>query len=93
MLNNEEVKKELINYIGENNIKMFSKFYKEKKTIFPVIVEDGIPISINLFYGKSIRNYINEKFNIVPNEIKNWTTYEDYIYNMLVNIVKEYDEK
>ena len=93
MINHQEVKKEIIDFIGEKNIKMFINFYNEKKNIFPVIVEDGILINVNNLIGENIRNYINDKFNIVPYEINNWTTYEDYIYNLMVEIVKEYENK
>ena len=93
MLDNEEVKKEVLNYLGDNRIKMVTKFYKEYHNVFPLIVEDGIPISINRYLGMPLRNYINEKFNIVPDKIKNWITYEDYIYNMVMKIAKENGEK
>ncbi|MBR6907889.1 hypothetical protein IKN40_05380 [bacterium] len=93
MLDNEEVKKEVLNYLGDNGIKMITKFYKEYHNVFPLIVEDGVPISINLYLGMPLRNYINEKFNIVPDKIKNWIIYEDYIYNMVMKIAKENGEK
>ena len=42
-----------------------------------------------MIYGRSIRNHINEKFNIVPNEIKDWGEYEDYIYNIMESMILE----
>lgn len=90
MLDNEDVKNEILNYLGDNGIKMITNFYKKYNNVFPLIVEDdGVPISVNLHLGMPLRNHINEKFNIVPNEIKNWITYEDYIYNMVMKIAKE----
>lgn len=93
MLDNEQVKQEIINFLGKKGVKMISKFYKEHKTVFPLIVEDGVPISINLHLGMPLRNHINKKFNIVPNEIKDYGTYEEYIYNMCIKIAKENGEK
>jgi hypothetical protein len=88
-LNNEEVKKEILNFIQEDGLKMMIGWYKDKKRVFPMLIEDGVPISTNLFYGMAIRNHIQKKFNVVPDKINNWGTYEDYIYNMLENILKE----
>ena len=88
-LNNEEVKQEILNFIQEDGLKMMIGWYKEKHRVFPMLVEDGCPISTNRFYGMAIRNHIQEVFNVVPNKIKDWGTYEDYIYNMLKNILEE----
>jgi hypothetical protein len=46
-----------------------------------------------MFVGRSIRNHIQEKFNVVPDKIKDWGTYEDYIYNMIINMIKEYKKE
>ena len=54
-----------------------------------MIVEDGCPISVNMLVGRSIRNHIQEVFDVVPDKIKDWGTYEDYIYNMVKNILEE----
>ena len=89
MLNNEDVKKEISNYLDKDLWEMLVGFYDKYKTPFPMIVEDGCPISVNMFVGRSIRNHIQEVFNVVPDKIKDWGTYEDYIYNMVVNIIKE----
>ena len=89
MLDNEKVKQEILDFLGENGVKMISNFYKKYNTVFPLIIEDNVPISVNLHLGMPLRNHINEKFNIVPNEIKNWIIYEDYIYNICINIAKE----
>ena len=88
-LNNEEVKQEILNFIQEDGLKMMLGWYKEKHQVFPLIVEDGFPISTNRFYGMAIRNHIQEKFNVVPDKIKEWGTYEDYIYNLLKNMLEE----
>jgi len=88
-LNNEEVRQEILNFIQEDGLKMMIRWYKDKGRVFPLLVEDGIPISTNLLYGMTIRNHIQEKFDVVPNKIKDWGTYEDYIYNLLKNILEE----
>ena len=88
-LNNEDVKQEILNFIQEDGLKMMIKWYKDKGRVFPLLVEDGIPISTNLLYGMAIRNHIQEEFNVVPDKINDWGTYEDYIYNMLRNILEE----
>jgi len=88
-LNNEEVKQEILNFIQEDGLKMMIGWYKEKGRVFPLLIEDGVPISTNLFYGMAIRNHIQKHFNVVPDKIKDWGIYEDYIYNMLKNILEE----
>lgn len=92
-LNNEEVKKEISNFIDKELWETLVGFYDKYKNPFPTIVEDGCPISVNMFVGRSIRNHIQEKFNVVPDKIKDWGTYEDYIYNMIINMIKEYKKE
>jgi len=88
MIDHEAVKQEILNFVrGEEGFKQFIEWYKTKKHIFPLIVEDGIPISINLHYGMAIRNHINKVFHIVPNEINDWAKYEDYIYYLMENMI------
>lgn len=93
MLDHKAVEKEILDFIGEDGFEMLKGFYKKYHNVFPLVVEDNIPISINLYYGKAIRNHINEIFKVVPNEIKDWGTYEDYIYNMIVRMIKESESK
>lgn len=88
-LNNDEVKQEILNFIQEDGLKMMLRWYKEKHRVFPLLIEDGVPISTNLLYGMAIRNHIQKEFNVVPDKINDWGTYEDYIYNMLRNILEE----
>lgn len=88
-LNNEDVKQEILNFIQEDGLKMMIGWYKEKHVVFPMLVEDGCPISTNLLYGMAIRNHIQTTFDVVPNKIHDWGTYEDYIYNMIKNILEE----
>jgi len=88
-IDNSEVKRELIEFIGHKNLKMLRKFLEEKKTPFPLIVEDGIPIATNIVYGIPIRNHINEKMHIFPDIIDDYTMYEDYIYYTLVETLEE----
>ena len=88
MIDHEAVKEEILKFVrGEKGFKQFIEWYKTKKHIFPLIVEDGIPISVNLHYGMAIRNHINEKFHIVPDEIDNWADYEDYIYYLMEGMI------
>ena len=89
-LNNLEVRNEIIDYLGEN-LKLISEFYKKYSTPFPLISEGGMPISTNLLIFTPLKNHINKKFNAVPNHIKNWITFEDYIYNMILDIIKKPD--
>lgn len=90
MIDHEAIKKEILEFVGgEAGFQKFIVWYANKKHIFPLIVEDGVPISVNMIYGRSIRNHINEKFNIVPNEIKDWGEYEDYIYNIMESMILE----
>ena len=89
MLDNKAVREEIKNYIDDDLWKMLIRFYEEHKNPFPLIVEDGCPISVNMLVGRSIRNHIQEVFDVVPDKIKDWGTYEDYIYNMLRNILEE----
>ena len=87
-LNNQEVRKEIINYLGKN-LRLCEEFYDKYSTPFPLISAEGIPISMNLMMFMPLKNHINEKFNAVPNHIKDWITFEDYIYNMVLDIIKE----
>lgn len=90
MIDHEAVKKEILEFVGgEKGFQKFIVWYANKKNIFPLIVEDGIPISVNLHYGMAIRNHIQKKFNIVPNEIEDWARYEDYIYNLMESMILE----
>ena len=90
MIDHEAVKKEILEFVGgEKGFQKFIVWYANKKHIFPLIVEDGIPISINLHYGMAIRNHIQNKFNIVPDEIPDWGKYEDYIYNLMESMILE----
>lgn len=90
MIDHEAVKKEILEFVGgEDGFKKFIVWYINKKHIFPLIVEDGIPISINLHFGMAIRNHINKKFNIVPNKIDDYGKYEDYIYNLMESMILE----
>ena len=90
MLNNEEVRKEIINYLGKRNLNKLKEFNDKYRTPFPLIVEDGVPISFHIYMQIPLNNYINEKFNAVPDHINNWITFEDYIYNMVKDILKDY---
>ena len=88
MIDHEGVKQEILNFVnGEEGFKKFIEWYKTKKNIFPLLVEDGIPISVNLYLGAGIRNHINDKFHIVPDEINNWADYEDYIYYLMEGMI------
>lgn len=87
MLDNNKVKEELINYIGERNLKMLANFYKEHKLLFPFLSQDGIIINTKQIYGESIKKYINDKLNIYPNIIGNEIQYDDYIYEMILDIL------
>jgi len=89
MLDNNEVKNKLIEYIGKDNLKLLASFYKKHYLLFPLLSQDGIIINTNQLYGQSIRDYINEKFNIYPDKIKDYTQYDDYIYEMILNILKD----
>ncbi len=90
-LNNKEVKDEIINWLGENNLKLCKELYNTKGSPFALFSQDGIPISTYLMLFMPLLNHINEKFNAVPNHIKDWITFEDYIYNMILDIIKKPD--
>lgn len=89
MLDNNKVQESIIEHLGEQNITMLSKFLIKHKTPFPTIVIDHVPISMRLQIQTPLNNYINKKFDAVPNHIKDWITFEDYIYNMVLDIIKE----
>lgn len=89
MLDNNEVENKLIEYIGEDNLKLLASFYKKHYLLFPLLSQDGIIINTNQFYGQSIRDYINENLHIYPDKIKDYTQYDDYIYEMILNILKD----
>lgn len=88
MLDNNKVKEELIQYIGERNLKMLANFYKKHKLLFPYFAQDGILINTKQLYGESIKSYINDKLKIYPNEINDEIMYDDYIYEMILNILE-----
>jgi hypothetical protein len=89
-LNNQEVRKEIINYLGKN-LQLCERFYKEYRTPFPLISQDGMPISMHLMIFMPLLNHINDKYKAVPNHIKDWITFEDYIFNMILDIIEKPD--
>ena len=91
MIDNEKIKEEVLNFLGDHGLKMVTKFYKEHKNVFPLIVEDGIPISINMYLGRPLRNHIRQKFPEIDDKM-DYCQYEDYIYNMVMKIAKENGE-
>jgi len=93
MLNNEEVRNEIIEFLGEKNIKLCEESLNKHGILFPTVVEDKIPISMRLFLQIPLNNHINKKFDAVPTHIKDWITFEDYVYNMLKDIIKERNKK
>ena len=88
MINNDEIKQEILKFIEEDGLKMMIGWYKKYKIPFPLIVEDGCPISTNLLYGMAIRNHIRKKFPQIDEEM-DYNQYEDYIYNLIDNMLKE----
>ena len=90
-INNDEIKNEIINFIGRQGIEMLQREYKTHKQVFPLVVVDGIPISFNMHYGQAIRNHINEKFNVMEITGMDYTQYEDYIYEIVKSIIENYE--
>lgn len=88
MIDNEQIRKDIIDFLGTKWLKKMKGWLETKKTVFPLIVEDGIPISINLHLGKALRNHIRKLHPEIDEEMT-YDKYEDYIYYMVVNIVKE----
>lgn len=90
-LDNQAIKKEIIDFIGKRGIEMLKKEYSVHRSVFPLVVVDGVPISFNLYFGQAIRNHINSKFHVLETTDMDYTQYEDYIYEMVKNIIEEYE--
>ena len=88
MIDNEQIRKDIIEFLGNKWLKKMKDWLETKKTVFPLIVEDGCPISINLHLGMPLRNHIRKLHPEIDEEMT-YDKYEDYIYYMVENIVKE----
>ena len=46
------------------------EWLETKKTVFPLIIEDGCPISINLYLGQALRNHIRQLHPEIDEEME-----------------------
>lgn len=86
MIDNEKIRQEIIEFLGDKLIHDMKGWLRDKKTIFPLLVEDGCPISVNLHLGMPLRNHIRKLHPEIDEEME-YDQYEDYIYNMCCDIV------
>ena len=90
MIDNDKIREDIISFVGDKWLLKMKEWLKTKKTVFPLIIEDGCPISMNLHLGQMIRNHIRDIHPEIDEEMS-YDQYEDYIYYMCCDIVENYE--
>ena len=87
MVDNEKIRNEAIEFLGEEMLDKMKGWLKDKKTLFPLLVEDNITISTNIYLFTPLKNHIR-KNNPQIDEEMTYDKFEDYLYCMVEDIVK-----
>lgn len=89
MIDNEKIRQDIIDFLGDKMLLKMKEWLETKKTVFPLLIEDGCPISVNLYLGMPLRNHIRKLHPEIDEEMT-YDKYEDYIYYMCCDIAKNY---
>lgn len=86
-MNNELYKDEINAFLGEDGIQYLKEYYDEDKLALPW----G-----SVFYGRigmQVRNYLRSKHPEIDEEMKDYSDFEDWSWNVINEIMEELEKQ
>jgi hypothetical protein len=83
---NEEIKKSIIEFLGEKGNEYFQNLKDEYGTCWVRENIDGWSVSNWTHEGRQIRNHVIDKFSGIVEELGDYEDFEDFIYTIVEEI-------